>query len=371
MARTISPELSALLAYPSCNTQTTLAIYPKTGKDYFFASDKFTIAGDDYEPHLIRADVIRQSILTPTDRVRVQIQNVDKAIGGVVWAETFVRAEAVVGRYYRNEHNFAEAEWVELFRGEIVPIEINESVVVLEVVSDLVAAGYCVGNWTLADNCQFVFRDPATCGYSGGETTCNKKRKSPDGCSGRSNEHRFGGMEYPVLQLSTAPSGTTPGGGWGPGTCPREDQLVPVMCEFGGVELKPCGLLDVKTDRMYNPIDKDFHRLRSVEKFHDVPIYRVETTNGICGYSSGTHPIFPHREHKLGVRVDSVKRGDDVLIFWPERWELYQRTIASVQIVGMGTVVRIEMETGHIYGYCDVGGEDVIVCHNAKPVLID
>ena len=370
MPRTISSGLSTLLNRRSCNTQTTLDIYPKTGSNFYFATDKVTIGGHEYAPHLIRTDVIRQSILAPTDRVRVQIQNIDKSIGGVVMAETLVRAEAVVGRLYRNEENLAEAEWVELFRGEIVPVEVNETVAVLEVVSDLVAAGFCVGNWTLADACQFVFKDPATCGYTGVKTTCNKRRKSPDGCSGRDNEHRFGGMEYPVIEISTAPSGgSSGGGGWG--TCPRKDQLVPVMGDGGGIELKPAGSLDVATDWIYNPIDKTFHRLRSAEIYYDVPIVRVETTNGVCGYSSPSHPIFPHAEHELGVRVDCVNRGDDVLLFSPQRFELYQRFIASVQTVGFGDVVRIEMETGHIYGYCDAAGADLIVCHNAKPPLED
>lgn len=365
--RTVSPQLSALLALGSCNTQTTLAIYPKTGPNLYFATDAVTISGQAYQPHLIRTDVIRQSILVPTDRVRVQIQNVDRAIGAVIAAETLTRAEAVVGRLYRNENKPSEAEWVELFRGESVPVEINESAAVIEVVSDLVAAGYCVGNWTLASNCQFVFKDPATCGYTGAETTCNKRRKSVDGCSGRNNEHRFGGMEYPVLQASTAPSGGgSSGGGWTPGNCPREDQLVPVR-SGDGIELKTAGTLTLD-DELYNPLDGWFYPIKELTRHESTPIWQVTASNGVVGFSSGSHPIFPHRDHGLGVRVDSVNAGDDVLLAdWTNR-RLYQYRIADARIVGHGTVIRIEMDGGHVYGYAHDDGEFLIVCHNAKQV---
>ena len=42
----------------------------------------------------------------------------------------------------------------------------------------------------------WTFKDPATCAFVGPESTCNKLLDDPGGCSGRANEHHFGGFPY-------------------------------------------------------------------------------------------------------------------------------------------------------------------------------
>lgn len=218
MPRVVPSGLQNLLNLRSCNTQTTLSIYTPKAGDIFVATDSFTISPDVFLPSLRNSGEIVQSILSPVNRVQVRIQNVDKAIGANITNEDLVKAEAVIGRYFRKEPLFDDNYWKELFHGEVRVLELNEEEAVIEIVNDLTVAGYAVGNWTLAENCQFVFKHAGTCGYSGGETVCNKKKRSKAGCLGRANEHRFGGMEFPDVQMPEP--GTGDGGGGGGGEWP-------------------------------------------------------------------------------------------------------------------------------------------------------
>lgn len=219
MGRTITSNLQSLLDLASCRTDTTLDLILADTSELHFATRTFTAGGNDYIGDLRAGGEIKQTISSSPDRLQVAIQNVDKVFGGIVAAEDLVNAEAIVGRYYRDPANVLAAEWVELFRGRAIPLTIDELGVALEIINDLAAAGYCVGDWTLAENCVLVFKHAGTCGYAGSETLCNKRRKSPDGCFGRNNEHRFGGMEFPEVQAAEVGSGGSgggsTGGGWG------------------------------------------------------------------------------------------------------------------------------------------------------------
>lgn len=217
MARTISTNLQNILNLSACETQTTLDLIPVTGSPKYFATAGFTHAGKTYTPDLRSMSELRQSVFGSPDRVEVSIQNVDKLFGIDLLSttESLAFAEAILGRYYIAP-GFT-SEWMELFRGTVFPIEVNESEARLEILQDLTAAGYCVSDWSLAPNCQVKFKGPV-CGYAGGLTTCNKRLKSNSGCLGRENEHRFVGMEFPDVQVSTPPTGGDGGGGgWGGG----------------------------------------------------------------------------------------------------------------------------------------------------------
>lgn len=217
MGRTIITGLQPLLDLVSCRTDTTLDLILKDTSELHFSTDAFTANGDTYTADLRIGGEIQQSISTSPNRLQATIQNVDKGLSASIDGEDLISAEGIVGRYYRDPAGVLAAKWVELFRGTVLPLGIDETGLKIEIVNDLAAAGYCVGNWTVSEPCQNVFKDPATCGYSGGLTTCNKKRKSPDGCFGRDNEHRFNGMEFPEAQAAEVGSGGA-GGGTGGGT---------------------------------------------------------------------------------------------------------------------------------------------------------
>mgnify|MGYP001560328238 CR=1 FL=1 len=55
------------------------------------------------------------------------------------------------------------------------------------------------------DRCQFVFKDAATCQYSGAVTTCDKSYASSSGCLGRDNQANYGAF----IHILTGPATTT------------------------------------------------------------------------------------------------------------------------------------------------------------------
>ena len=371
MGRTAPSGLQDQLDLASCETQTTLDLYLADESEIHIATKVLTIDGRTYTDDLRTCNQILQTILSPPDRVTATVQNVDKVFGGIVTAETLVNAVAVVGRYYDDEHGIVSSKWVELFRGVAFPLNVSELAVQIEVLSDLVAAGHCVGDWTLAESCQFKYKDEATCGYSGGLLECNKKRNSPYGCSGHftvgvtTNEFHFGGMEYPDIQPPSAPSGT--GGFYGSGhhMCPRKDQFVPIRSRSERVGVKRAGNV-IKGDEIYNPISQRFERVKSAEIRSDQPIWEITTASGAKGYSSFTHPILPYREHMDGLRVTDVIANDPVLLFDRRSAQIYDNTIVTSRDTGtLGDVVEIELEKGHIYAYGDQMDE-LIACHNTK-----
>lgn len=366
MGRELPTGLQELLDLSSCNTQTTVSFIPVSGSPLHFATDDFTTGGNDYTSDLQKTDEIRQSIFAATDRVSVIIQNIDKAIGGVIAAETLAKAEAIIGRYHRNEQTMAAGVWVELFRGMAVPLEVSEAEARIEVINDLAAAGYCIGAWTLAENCQFVYKHPTTCGSTTPRIECNKKRKSLHGCEGDANEHRFGGMEFPDVQAAEPPSGGDDGGGaTHPPYCPQRDQWTLVRGRSGMPVAKRVEDLLLK-DLIFNPIWRTFHAIKRLRIIAFQPIWKVSATNGARGYSSFTHPLLATAEDRTGLAAAKLAAGDPILTTFSEH--LQERRIAESMDTGrLGEVIFIEMEDGHIYCYGDRPNGPWIVCHNSKP----
>lgn len=362
MGRPVSSDLEKLLQMSACSSHTTLDLYLQDSSELHFATDTFVIDAIGYSPELRQTDEIKQTIFVPPDRVNVLVQNVDKQFGATVAAEDLVKAEAVVGRYYRDPAGAESPVWEELFRGEVRPVSLDEREARLEVLHDLAAAGFCVADWTLAENCQFVFKHAATCGYAGGLPTCNKKRKSEAGCEGRANDHHYGGMEYPDIQKAAAPTGG--GGGGGHNTCPRVDQWVPAAAADGTICPIQAGTVE-HGDWLYNPLSETFSKVRSARIVKGQSIWRMASTAGVSGYSSGTHPVFPFREHPSGIRVDEVEEGGPLLL-WSHAKGLFNHAVKIVGEMGeTGDVVLIELEDGHVYAYGD-SPETYIVCHNSK-----
>lgn len=366
MARTVPTGLQPLLDLPSCETQTTLDLYlADTSEIHVATAALASVAIDtgtvDYTADLRKVTELKQTVLTPPDRGTCLIQNVDKVFGGIVASESLIKAAAIVGRYYRDPAGVESPKWVELFRGEAFPLSVTESEVQLEVLGDMVAGGYCVAKWTLAEPCQFIFKDAATCGYSGSETACNKKRKSPAGCLGRANSHHFGGMEFPDSQFPT-PIGPGPGDQGGHHNCPRLDQFVLVRGAHGVPVPKIVRALDLD-DLLFNPLNGTFHEIKSLTIVPNEPIWRLATESGAVCYSSFTHLVLWYRQHATGEMAANFVQGDPVLT-WSGR--LLDDATADARYCGrQENVLRIEMADGHIY----CAGNDpakMIVAHNAK-----
>jgi hypothetical protein len=80
-----------------------------------------------------------------------------------------------------------------LMVGEISGVEVNENIVRIKIVSDIAPNVAFIAARPVGTNCPLVFKG-VRCGYSGPLTTCNKVYISEGGCSGRENQHRFGGV---------------------------------------------------------------------------------------------------------------------------------------------------------------------------------
>lgn len=166
-------------------------------------------------------------------------------------------------------------------------------------------------------------------------------------------------MEYPDIQVPGVPAGGIEGGGVYHG-CPRVDQWIPV--ENG---VKRAGEIK-KRDLLHDPLTGRFERVKSAEILKNRQIFEIIASNGVAGYSSGSHPVFPYSEHENGIPVSKLYRGDPILLWHSVLDELIDRTLTVAHDTGtIGDVVRIELESGHVYAY---GTSKVIfiVCHNAK-----
>lgn len=372
MPREISSGLADLLAKHSVNTQTTLDIIRTSGKGdpLYLATDSFTIDTREYSADLLRADQIQQSIAVSTNRVTVRISNVDKVFGGIVAGESLIRAVAILGRFFRDEQTAEDepdtGEWAELFRGEIIPIEFTESEAVLEIVHDLTAAGFCVANWTLSPPCQTVFKQADTCGYGGAETTCNKLRRSKNGCAGRGNEHRFVGMEFPDIQLSAPPPPIGGGGGGFPtGSCPRRDQYVLARGDSDFTRIVRRAEQIKPGHHLWDPVNGRWNKVLSAEIVAGQQIWEITAENGASKYVSATHPIIRNAEDTSGLAVQTIKPNEQALTW--SRGKLMQSTVRSVRRTAeRADVVKIETDGNHIY--CIGERPDaMIVGHNSKP----
>lgn len=341
---------------------------------FAFATSELTLVKGTYINDLEEVGEIRQSLEAATDRVSVALQNKSRTIGQHVAEniELWQKAGAIIGRYYRGGANFATNTWVEMFRGIVQQPQTNDFQVSFDVVSDVSSAGLIVCNRTLHPNCWYRFKDPTTCGYSGGEALCNHHLKSLGGCDGRNNAHRYGGMEHRYNpDLNPPGSGGNPGEIIipGPGPCARVDQWTIVRGPDGSKARKRVGQLTT-ADLLYNPISRRFHEISALEIVKNVPIWEAAASNGSNGFSSPSHPILWDREHKTGEPVGRFRTGDPILT-WRQAQQMVSHRCLLAQFTGeTGDVVRITMRDGKIYCYSN-DGVKFIVCHNSKPPILE
>lgn len=362
MARTISTDLADILADPTRGLDWTLDITLPTAEVLRFATSPMTLDGHDYTNKLQGIREIRQQLSGPIDRVNITLENMDQELGLAIGAayDDWRRSEAVIGRYYYSQDRVLK-EWIQMFSGTIQQPEITDLTVTTDIVSDVASAGQIVVTRTLAPQCPFKYKDSPTCGSTSDRTTCNHMLKSAGGCDGDANAHHFGGWEHRYRASVNAPGS---GGNSGPvgGYCPRDDQWIPIdrsrhLVRAG--EFK-------KGDLIWNPIEQRQDVVKSAERHEDQVIWQITSRNGASGFSSISHLVFPYREHTNGLAVTQFFEGDPVLM-WAARCGIFDSKLVASQRTGeRGTVVRIELESGHVYAYGD-STEDFFVCHNSKP----
>ncbi len=231
-------DISSFLGQTNTRSHSTLRLTPSNGGTVLYlatASLTFAVGGDgplvQHDPYLKSVGQIRQSLFGATDHVNIALHNQDSTLGLDVASgvRLFNNADAEIGRYWTD--GLSDGHKI-LFFGKVTVPVVNETEVRFDVIDRYTAAGRIIAARNLGAKCPWKFKDPATCGYSGGLTTCNKDPFSADGCTGRSNTGKFGGWMWPFPKVASAPSGTEPTGpiggdpGGGGPTCFTGDTLV-------------------------------------------------------------------------------------------------------------------------------------------------
>lgn len=360
MSRAISTDLQTILDAPTREIDWTLDITFPTITRLRLATAPLVLSSNTYTNDLEAVSEIRQTLEAPTDRVNIGLQNKDEVLGLHVannLAE-WQKAEAVVTRVYRS----AGLQVVfEMFRGAVQKPESNDFQVSFEILADTIAPGQIVCTRTLGLPCPFLFKDAKTCGYSGSETTCNHNLKSNAGCDGRANAARYGGTEHRYNPDTSAPgtSGNPPGRITG---CPRLDQFILVQGDGKKPIAKRVEFLILK-DRLFHPITKTFHEIKSLEIIENVAIFETLAANGASSHSSESHKLIRDRSDDVGQFVTKFKNGTPLLTLI--NGELKESKFIIGCTFDQGNVMKIEMLDGHIYASGNLP-DKLIAAHNSK-----
>ena len=196
---------------------TLAATFPE-GVTRRIAGTTITLNGERYEGEIVSTSGLRASLGTSVDRIDVTVQNVDWSWTKLAREPRTLLTRVTVGRAIARAR---EGPWAHIImlNGIIVSIPSNEQYATLQCISDLYAAPAIGAIRQIARPCQWKYKDPRTCGYTGPEPTCNKIFESADGCAGRNNQHRYGGFLYDTgkdslyLPAPDPNSNPYPGGG--------------------------------------------------------------------------------------------------------------------------------------------------------------
>lgn len=222
-----------VLDHPFLDSYLTLDVETDAGLVYKWAGTKLSnLNGGNYEARIVRASgSLRQALNQSADRVEFTISNIDRLISRTTG--TGVKFGAATAGQVVKHYRESSWIWYQLMTGIIVTVSSNNRESVFELLSDIYSAGLVGATAPVQRKCRHVFNAPdpldpgnlakrkgPDCGYTGLLPTCNKIFESPDGCLGRDNQHRYGGVLYDVSKDSlTLPppdiggdTGTGPGG---------------------------------------------------------------------------------------------------------------------------------------------------------------
>jgi hypothetical protein len=176
---------------------TMIAVFAGAGVVSSVAGTALSIDGVVYESGLISTSGVKSSLGSSVDRIDITVQNADWRWTKLNRQQHSALNRVYVGRAFQPVRDGAWAH-ITLLSGIIVGIPSNESTATIQCISDLYAAPNVGALRQVAKSCQWKYKDPRTCGYTGPEPTCNKIFESPDGCLGRNNQHRYGGWLYQI-----------------------------------------------------------------------------------------------------------------------------------------------------------------------------
>lgn len=203
--RTLSAAIQAAIAASEVPFEDLLEVFLPAGTlRYTSGAAAVVVAGQSYQPYLAERFQITQSKALKADSVEVRIVNVDGSVRAALLEAQPENRECVLRRYF-----VAAGEAVELFRGRLRELEAGEREIRFRVVSPLDPASADLAPRLYAYDCQWVFKNQATCGYTNGIdpndpatgqpfTFCPKTLAA---CAARGRRHRFGGFVYITSEL--------------------------------------------------------------------------------------------------------------------------------------------------------------------------
>lgn len=171
---------------------------------HYFATARLTISGVVYDRQLRNADAVKTSLTRASDRVTVELQNVDTILGVDLLqvADSLYGANVKFGRYWKDLRSAATFHHI-LLTGVVAGVEINENAAKLTLISDTYAAVSVGAREQVLRQCRFQVQGEfrgTECGYSGPLLTCNGLYDSADGCEGRHGtplkQAKFGGYVF-------------------------------------------------------------------------------------------------------------------------------------------------------------------------------
>lgn len=373
MSRQISSTLNQILNASKYEIDWTLDLYFPDNSVLRYATSPIVANSINYTNNDIEVvGEILQTLERPVNSVNIAIQNKDNVLGSHVRNNPLLwrKANAVLGRFYRDGDGLNLSAWIEMFRGVVQKPQTNDFQVVFDLIPDTTAPGQIVCNRTLSLTCGYVFKDPKTCRYAGAETVCNHLLKSSGGCDGHNNALNFGGMEHRYLPIDSVPGTAGNDGNIGTGGglgCPRLDQFILVKGKKGkgtrGKVAKRVGELSVD-DLIYNPISDSFHRIKSLEVMRDVPIWITSSSQFAITKTSFSHRQIETVKDSRGRTISEFVKGNRALNFI-DGFLRQAQILASFESKESGDVLKIEMADGHIY-CCGDKPEKMSVAHNSK-----
>ncbi len=167
---------------------------------YYFATAIIVISGVTCQNSLRTTGAIKTSLTRSTDRVDVELQNLDDVLGiDLIKArESLYGAEVQFGRYRKDLDAGTESHKV-FFTGVVAGVEVNEERVKLQLISEAYAAVSVGASRRVAPPCQWDYKD-FRCASTSPELTCNKLYDHAGGCLGRHGsllrQARFGGQIF-------------------------------------------------------------------------------------------------------------------------------------------------------------------------------
>lgn len=307
MSRPVDTTQQQLLDADSIETQSTIELRLLSGEILRYSTREVPVGANTFTEDLRQVGEITQSAFSNVDRAQASIQNADKIIGLKILNDEIDKAVGIVGRFMRDEMDETKTAWVELFRGETKATGITPTSATIEIVDELVAAGYCVADESYAPDCPLVYAEMPRCGADPALPPCSHNLAT---CRVL---HHFAGMETKIERVVVAP-GDDGGGGGGIGGG-GDDGGGYKDCFIGGTLIDtPNGRKKIERitagDNVYsfNPITLEIQIDCVVQTFSNITDGYFEIT------ISGDNRVSVTKKHKFLTEKNIFTVADDLCV---------------------------------------------------------